>query len=639
MDSEAKKLFKSKAWAIDSPSNRADMDDPNVTPQIDRAKGWDDTYSQQNGNLPDRRHFNQVLCETSAAAIMVKDGVSQWDNEVDYPVHGITNVKGVLWRAKVATGPTTSNAVSPSTPNQNVWEMTSGSQDIPDAPEAFQGTTPAYNVIVAQWKAGEDNGAKILRWQFQIAPATNDDWSVIGVHNTAYPYISVSGLEPDTQYKVRARAQNLKGWGPWGYSAVGATGFTTTGTVPDGGNILALLATAGDADVDLVWAEPNNGGYSITRYVVQWALASGAWDENQETSVTGLSTTITSLTNGQEYQFRVKAANKIGSSAWSNIAKATPVSTVTNTYNPDLSAPTLSVKGTTVINAQPNETPSAIGKTAAITNYLWQIRQQGHANWGSNQSTTSKSFDFENLEANTTYEVRYSVTTSIGTTTPSSSSLATTNTAATPIVNYVQPTLLAPSVTHGSNNRVSVSARHKESAESLYTINSAIWQYRRAGASSWTTYSATNRSVSISNLSTGTYAYEFRFAYKTTGGTTAFSPIARLSPKILPPRVSSLSLSIHKARELAGGGGLRNTENTIRASFSGTATGFNSGITNTQVRYPNGSILSRNYYITSAYINTTATRAGGSSSVSVSVRYKNAYGWGSWTTKSISNLY
>ena len=70
-----------------------------------------------------------------------------------------------------------------------------------------------------------------------------------------------------------------------------------------------LIATPGDGQVTLSWTAPaSTGGADITRYEYEQD-GSGTWTS---TGVTATSHTVTGLTNGQAYTFRVRAVNSVG---------------------------------------------------------------------------------------------------------------------------------------------------------------------------------------------------------------------------------------------------------------------------------------------------------------------------------------
>ena len=80
--------------------------------------------------------------------------------------------------------------------------------------------------------------------------------------------------------------------------------------------------------LDVSWDAPDsNGGSAVTGYKVQWKEAADSWDtpaEVSETTVTGTSHTVTGLTDGVEYTFRVFAVNSAGDSTASEDESGTP---------------------------------------------------------------------------------------------------------------------------------------------------------------------------------------------------------------------------------------------------------------------------------------------------------------------------
>ncbi len=83
------------------------------------------------------------------------------------------------------------------------------------------------------------------------------------------------------------------------------------------GSPTGLVAVPGDARVTLTWAAPtSNGGAAISDYVVQVSSNNGAtWRPFADGVSTATAATVTGLTNGVRYVFRVAAVNVAGTGA------------------------------------------------------------------------------------------------------------------------------------------------------------------------------------------------------------------------------------------------------------------------------------------------------------------------------------
>jgi hypothetical protein len=100
--------------------------------------------------------------------------------------------------------------------------------------------------------------------------------------------------------------------------------YQAAATVP--GALTNMVATAGNGSATVNWTAPSNGGSAITSYTITPYVGTTA---RASTTISGsppaTSATITGLTNGSTYTFKVSATNAIGTgpqSAASNAVKA-----------------------------------------------------------------------------------------------------------------------------------------------------------------------------------------------------------------------------------------------------------------------------------------------------------------------------
>jgi hypothetical protein len=78
----------------------------------------------------------------------------------------------------------------------------------------------------------------------------------------------------------------------------------------------AVTAIVGDGQTTLTWVAPSTGGSAITDYVVEYKLSSGStWNAFADGTSTATTATVTGLTVGATYDFRVSAMNTVGTGA------------------------------------------------------------------------------------------------------------------------------------------------------------------------------------------------------------------------------------------------------------------------------------------------------------------------------------
>jgi hypothetical protein len=138
-------------------------------------------------------------------------------------------------------------------------------------------------------------------------------WTTFSDGTSATTSATVTGLTNGTSYLFRVSAVNAVGTGAASTNSAAVAPRTVAG-VP-----VAVVATAGNGQVSLTWTAPSsNGGAAITDYVIQHTANKGVnWTTFSDGTSAERSATVTGLTNGVTYQFRVLAVNDAGSGAWS----------------------------------------------------------------------------------------------------------------------------------------------------------------------------------------------------------------------------------------------------------------------------------------------------------------------------------
>ncbi len=317
-----------------------------------------------------------------------------------------------------------------------------------------------------------------------------------------------------------------------------------------------VAGVAGDGSVDLGWHAPTITGLSpITDYVVEYALASAptSWTTFTDAVSTATSETVTSLTDGTAYIFRVFAVNYYGQSSPSASSGS-----VTPSGPPG--APTIT-------SITPSDSSLSVAFTAAnsnapLTDYEYELG--GSGTWISAGVTTSP-LTINGLTNGTTYSVDIRAVNSIG-----------NGPASDPMDGAPQALPGAPTITSISTGIGTASVSFTPG----YSGGGALTDYEyQLGGGTWVSAGTTTSPISITGLSNGTtYAIAIR-AVAASGNGTASAPASVTTPGVpAAPIVSSVtpsdsSLSIVFTRGNNNGSAITSYEYQLVTSGGWTAAG------------------------------------------------------------------
>jgi len=328
-------------------------------------------------------------------------------------------------------------------------------------------------------------------------------------------------------------------------------------TVP--GEPSSVVASAGDARATLAWTAPsNNGGAAITNYTVQYSSNSGTtWTTFARSASAVASATVTGLTNGTSYTFRVAAVNDAGTGAYSSASSAvTPVAAATVPGVPTF----LRVS---VGNQQINMSwtaPSNDGGSA-ITNYLVEYEIASTWTTFSRPASTATSATVTGLTNGNAYRVRVSAINSVGTG------------PASEISNYTTPARPVITISAQPSNQTAASGA------ATFSVNAGVnqdetlsvqWEKSTNNGSTWTAISgATSFSLGLTGLVAGDSGSQYRVIVSATGGATSVTSSAATLTVSSGPIFTSQK-QYNGVTENLGLTGL----NTNQISFSGGYSGF-----------------------------------------------------------------
>ncbi|XP_072180965.1 twitchin-like [Diadema setosum] len=184
--------------------------------------------------------------------------------------------------------------------------------DAPAAPGKPEVTSVDKTQMDISWTAPDsDGGSPITGYTIEKKEKTGK-WTKVVKTTTTETTHTVTGLIEKKEYQFRVAAMNLAGTGPFSEpsdSTVAKSPYDVPGppAKPSCENINKTTIT-------VTWTPPDNdGGSPVTGYFVEKCeVARARWVKCNRDAVTELTITLTDLTEGTKYQFRVSAANLAG---------------------------------------------------------------------------------------------------------------------------------------------------------------------------------------------------------------------------------------------------------------------------------------------------------------------------------------
>ena len=251
---------------------------------------------------------------------------------------------------------------------------------VPGAPASLMATAGDTEVGLVWTPPASDGGSAVTGYEYRYKTTGEfpDEWTNVpdgsdsGSDRSDERSYTVTGLDNGVEHTFEVRAVNVVGGG------APASATSTPVTVP--GPPASLNATAGDTQVTLAWTEPaSDGGSAVTGYQYRVSDDGGTtwspdWTNVPDGSDAGsdrsdeTSFTVTSLDNGVQHTFEVRAVNVVGDGAPAS-ATSTPVT----------------VPGAPAsLNATPGDTQVTLDWTApasdggsAITGYEYRYKTTG----------------------------------------------------------------------------------------------------------------------------------------------------------------------------------------------------------------------------------------------------------------------
>ena len=402
--------------------------------------------------------------------------------------------------------PTTLEIAPPSTPPL-----------VPSEPMGIT-STPGDGSVTLHWTPpAADGDSPILRYTIEHQKSGTADWVPDGDVGTATSAL-VTGLTNGTTYLFQITAVNAIGPG------TPAAAKDTPRTVPTAPRSPAAVPLNEPGKIRLTWALPTfDGGSAITGYVIQRSADGVSGWKAVTVGVSVTVYTVTGLTPGARYYFRVSARNDVGGGASSGVVNAVARGVS--------SAPRSLTAAPTMVSGQirVSWTAPLTNGGSAVTDYAIQRSPNG-TTWATvtDGTSTATAYTVTGLTNGTRYYFRVYARNAFG------SSPASSVSNAIPVNALLAPRSLAAAPTNLSGQvRLTWTAP-------LSDGGSAITDYviRRSpnGSTGWTTIADGvngTRAYTVTGLSNGT-RYYFRVYARTSRATSPSSNIVNAIPRTKP---------------------------------------------------------------------------------------------------------
>ncbi|XP_034392036.1 titin-like [Cyclopterus lumpus] len=218
--------------------------------------------------------------------------------------------------------------------------------NVPTAPGTpFVSTVAKYSMVVEWAPLENDGGSPVIGYHLERKEKNSILWTKLNKLVIPDTRLKTSGLEEGIEYEFRVFAENIAGLSP---SSKISECYVARDPCDPPGKPEAVVITR--ENITLQWAKPRyDGGSTITGYIVEKReRPDGRWMKANFTNVIENQFTVTGLTGGQSYEFRVTAKN--GAGVWS-----TPSESVTIVAQDVIEVPTAFIdpkyKSTTVVKA------------------------------------------------------------------------------------------------------------------------------------------------------------------------------------------------------------------------------------------------------------------------------------------------
>jgi len=267
----------------------------------------------------------------------------------------------------------------------------------------------------------------------------------------------------------------------------------------------------------------SNGGLSVSDYTIQYSKDGISWQTFSHMASPATSVTVTGLTNGVAYFFRVAGVNAIGTGLYSDNSSA-----VTPAALPDAPTAVASIRGNRQV--QLSWAAPASNGGLSVTDYTIQYSKDKGKTWATFNDgvSTSRSTTVTGLDVSRTYVFRVAAINGVGT---SSYSLASSA-----VMPQTVPDAPSNLIATAGNGRVSL-AWTAPTSNGGRSVTNYVVQYSTNNGGAWITFSrppSTALSTTVAGLANGTGCVFRVFAVSAVGRSFAPATSATVIPRTVP---------------------------------------------------------------------------------------------------------
>jgi hypothetical protein len=280
----------------------------------------------------------------------------------------------------------------------------------------------------------------------------------------------------------------------------------------------SLTATGGNAQADLSWTAPTVLAQTpITDYTVQYSSNSGStWTTFSRAASTATSATVTGLTNGTAYTFRVSATNGVGVGSYSSASSSvTPAGAV-------ITIGTQPSNQTAASGAATFSVSASVTQSASLS-YQWQRSTDSGSTFAAISGATSSSLGLTGLvSGDNGYQYRVVVSATGGATSVTSSA-ATLTVSSGPVFSNVSWRYNPASSTFSVSGNT-ITSTQTSTPDLNFTIpNATLTATRTSGGQVWYGFLKAMFTFPGATQQKDGY-YERAVVYEQTGGSVSNLP-------------------------------------------------------------------------------------------------------------------